>query len=60
VWAIENGLNWSVLFSTVAAKNGHLEVLKWAKENGWDWNYKALCDNAAELCIRIAGQNTGN
>ena len=29
-----------------AAKNGHLEVLKWARQNGCDWNSNT-CSYAA-------------
>ena len=31
----------------MAAKDGHLEVLKWARENGCEWNSNT-CANAAE------------
>ena len=30
-----------------AARGGHLEVLKWARENGCDWNI-STCSYAAE------------
>ena len=25
-----------------AAENGHLNVLKWARENGCEWNYETV------------------
>ena len=33
-----------------AAENGHLEVLKWARENGCPWN-ELTCSCAAKMVI---------
>ena len=33
-----------------AAQNGHLEILKWARENGCQWN-SYTCSYAAEVDI---------
>ncbi len=32
-------LYWDPSFSAFAAENGHLEVLKWVRKNGGEWNY---------------------
>ena len=32
----KNGCEWDSFTCSCAAENGHLEVLKWAKENGCD------------------------
>ena len=43
---------WSMEFLDMlhAAQNGHLEVLKWARENGCNWN-KQYCLNVSELIV---------
>ena len=36
----------SELTCELAAVGGHLEVLKWARENGCPWDKKFMCRNA--------------
>ncbi len=40
------GFSWDKVTFAFAASGGHLEVLKWMRENGCEWNY-ATCLNAA-------------
>ena len=42
----ENGCPWNEYTCTYAAKNGHLDVLKWARENGCPWD-EDTCSYAA-------------
>lgn len=43
---MDNEMNVRVLY---AAKNGSLEILKWASENGCPW-YEFTCAYAAQNC----------
>ena len=38
---------WNSSTCSSAAKNGHLDVLKWARENGCEWD-SWTCSNAAK------------
>ena len=35
-WARERGCPWDELTCALAASRGHLQVLQWAREHGWD------------------------
>ena len=45
-WAVKNGYTLDDRSCTLAAMNGHLEVLKYLHEKGCEWNEYA-CTNAA-------------
>jgi hypothetical protein len=47
VGTFENGCPWDEETCSYAAKNGHLEVLKWARLNGCPWD-EWTCASAAE------------
>ena len=40
-WLRANGINWNEKVCLVAAMNGHLEVLKWAREKGCPWDLQS-------------------
>ena len=44
---IRSGMRLTLLFMRQAAENGHLEVLRWLRENGCPWDF-TTCSSAAK------------
>ena len=45
-----NGCHWDELTCATAAQYGHLEILKWARENGCPWHELLdLCNSDGNL-----------
>ena len=49
-WALDNGATPAFEALLLAAQNGHLEVLKWAKAGGWILDTQSQCN----ICSRTA------
>jgi hypothetical protein len=62
-WARENGCPWDESTCAAAAKGGHLEMLKWAREQDppcfWDWKTCAAAAEGGQLeVLRWAREQT--
>lgn len=49
-----NGCEWDSDFWTLAAGNGHLEVIQWARANGCEWNPNTILSALASGHLQVA------